>query len=217
VSEKQDLAFLETYKPLMEAIGSIYGLHCEVVLHYLPDLSHSVIHIVNGHVTGRKVGSPMTDLGVKQIKNINKLESDTIGPYISKLDDGRILRCTTTILRNPAGKPVGTLCINMDLSAPLLDFLKDFNLKVDSEAVDSIEHFAFTPEELIIRALDLARQFVNRQKKLSPSERNKQIIFELIKKGIFSVKGAVDIVARESGISRYTVYNYMREAKNKQE
>ena len=89
----------------------------------------------------------------------------------------------------------------------------DFKPKADHNVEESIEHFAFTPEEMILRALDMARRVVNTLHRLSPSERNKQIVFELNRKGIFSVRGAVDIVAKESGISRYTVYNYLREAK----
>jgi predicted transcriptional regulator YheO len=210
---KQDLKFPESFKTLVEAIANIFGPHCEVVLHSLQDLSNSVVHIANNHVSGRKVGSPMTDFGIEIFKNANKTKSDTIGPYICKLDDGRILRCVTTVIRNSAGKPIGMLCINIDLSAPLLDFLNEFNSENSNKHNDIVEHFAFSPEDLILRALDMARREVNMNTKLSATERNQRIVFELNRKGMFDVKGAVDIVAKESGISRYTVYNYLREAK----
>lgn len=210
---KQDLKFPESFKTLVEAIANIFGPHCEVVLHSLQDISKSVIHIANNHVSGRKVGSPMTDFGIEIFKNANKTKNDIIGPYICKLDDGRILRCLTTLIRNSAGKPIGMLCINIDLSAPLSDFLNEFNLENSDKSPDIVEHFAFTPEDLILRALDMVRKVVNMDTKLSTSERNQRIVFELNKKGMFDVKGAVDIVAKESGISRYTVYNYLREAK----
>jgi len=48
---------------------------------------------------------------------------------------------------------------------------------------------------------------------LPPSEKNKLIIQELYKKGLFNVRGAIDLAAKEIGVSRYTVYNYIREAK----
>ncbi|WP_082210491.1 helix-turn-helix domain-containing protein [Desulforamulus hydrothermalis] len=31
------------------------------------------------------------------------------------------------------------------------------------------------------------------------------------KNKVFSIKGAVDVVARELGVSRYTIYNYLDE------
>jgi len=34
---------------------------------------------------------------------------------------------------------------------------------------------------------------------------------------MFKISGVIDIVARQLGISRYTVYNYLREAKFKNE
>ena len=207
------MALLEIFKPLVDAIAHSFGSHCEVVLHSLHDLRQSVIHIANGHVTGRRVGSPMTDLGIQTLTNVKKLESDTTGPYTSQLDDGRLLRCVTSLIRNPAGKPIGMLCINLDLSVSLLDFLREFKPITEQQTETAIEHFAFTPEELILRALEMARRDVNKLNKLSPSERNKQIVFELNRKGVFSVRGAIEIVAKESGISRYTVYNYLRDAR----
>ena len=213
MGKKQDMASLETFKPLVEAIARNFGSHCEVVLHSLHDLRHSLIYIVNEHVTGRRVGSPMTDLGIEVLTNADKLENDTMGPYTSQLDDGRLLRCVSTLIRNPAGKPIGMLCINLDLSVPLLDLLRDFKPVAEKETETAIEHFALTPEELILRALSMARRDVNKINKLSPSDRNKQIVFELNRRGVFSVRGAIDTVAKESGISRYTVYNYLREAR----
>ena len=39
------------------------------------------------------------------------------------------------------------------------------------------------------------------------------IIAELAEKGVFDIKGAIDIVAGEMGISKYTIYHYIREIK----
>jgi predicted transcriptional regulator YheO len=211
---KLDIVFPEMFKPLVDAIAASFGGHCEVVLHSLQDLSKSVIHIANSHVSGRKVGSPMTDFGIEVYKNAQKSQQNMFGPYLCKLDDGRVLRCVTTLIKNSAGKPIGMLCINIDLSAPLWDFLTEFKSDVSGDKSQAIvEHFAFTPEELIFRALDIARKEINMTTKLSPSEKNHRIVSDLNRKGIFDVKGAVDNVAMNLGISRYTVYNYLREAK----
>ncbi|EIS78008.1 sensory box protein, partial [Yersinia pestis PY-66] len=37
-------------------MGQFFGEYCEIVLHSFEDLHRSVIHIVNGHVTGRELG-----------------------------------------------------------------------------------------------------------------------------------------------------------------
>jgi predicted transcriptional regulator YheO len=196
-----------------EAIAKAFGPHCEVVLHSLEDLSQSVIKILNGHVTGRTLGSPLTDLGIEVLKKSDIMDSDVVGPYFNKLDDGRQLRCVTCVVRNQAGEPIGMLCLNFDLSAPLLDFFTGL-MQVDSEIGEKRpEHFPQTPKGLITRILANVRSEVNQHNKLSPSERNKMIVMELYRRGMFNIRGAVDMVAKESGISRYTVYNYLRESK----
>jgi len=55
---------------------------------------------------------------------------------------------------------------------------------------------------------------IKTQRKISFSEKNKLIVFELYKRGVFNVRGVIDLVAKELGISRYTIYNYLREAKS---
>lgn len=210
---QRDKTILNSLKTVTDAVAQAFGNNCEVVLHDLEDLSRSIVRIVNGHVTGRNVGSPLTDLGIEILEKANSLETDLVGPYFSKLDDGRLLKCVTTLIRNTKGKPIGMLCINIDLSSPFLDFLRGFLPNGGEPSGNSVEHFALSPKDLISRTLEMVRMEVSNQRNTSPSEKNKMLVMELYKRGIFNVKGAVDFVARETGISRYTVYNYIREAK----
>nr|WP_281389023.1 helix-turn-helix domain-containing protein [Spirochaeta isovalerica] len=60
----------------------------------------------------------------------------------------------------------------------------------------------------------MALEEVNNQRGLSSTERNKAVVYELYKKGIFSVKKGVEITAEELGISRFTVYNYLKAIKD---
>lgn len=210
---KQDKAYLESLGSLMQSIATSFGRNCEVVLHSLKDPGRSVVKIFNGHITGRKVGAPLTDLGMEILKKADTLESDVVGPYFSRLDDGRVLRCVTSLIRNPQGELIGMLCINLDLSTSVMEFMGSLLPPNGEPWENPVESFPLTPNELILRTLGLVRAEVSKQSKLSPSEQNKRIVTELYKRGVFDVKGAVDLVAKESGISRYTVYNYIREAK----
>lgn len=211
--KQKDRAILDSYNVVADTIAKAFGSHCEVVIHTLSNVSQSVTKIVNGHVTGRKEGSPLTDFGIEIMKKADSLESDIIGPYFIDLDDGRKLRCVTLLIRNEKAKPIGMMCINIDLSAPLLDFFKDFLLTRGESSQEIVEHFAITPKEMILRTLDKVKSLVDNQRKVSPSDKNKMVVVELYKKGIFNVRGSIDLVAEETGISRYTVYNYIREAK----
>ena len=53
---------LEMLKQIADALAAQFGPNCEVVIHDLSaqNAEHPIVYIVNGHVTGRKVGPPMS-------------------------------------------------------------------------------------------------------------------------------------------------------------
>ncbi|TVQ40684.1 MAG: hypothetical protein EA384_02135 [Spirochaetaceae bacterium] len=208
-----DRSILASLEPVVDAIATLFGAHCEVLVHSLEDLSHSIIKIRNGAVTGRSVGSPMTDLGIKVLKNTENAQNDVIGSYYSRTNDGKTLRSVTALIRNGT-RPIGMLCINVNLSAPLFDVLQNYLPSAGEERQDdSPEHFVMSTEELVRRSLDTAISQITARREIPHQMKNKAVVGELLEQGIFDVKGAVDIVAKELGVSRYTVYNYIREAR----
>lgn len=205
-----DREILRALEPVVDAIATLFGNNCEVLLHSLEDLSRSVVKIANGHVTGRSEGSPITDLGIKTIRNAHSGAGDVVGSYFSKTSTGKTLKSVTALIRNES-KPIGLLCINLDLSVPLEDVLRTFAVNWNGSGVESPENFAMSSEELIHVTLDKAIEKMSRERQISANTRNKRIVQELYQQGIFDIKGAVDLVAKELGVSRYTIYNYLRE------
>lgn len=55
---------LKKYIPLVETIAEMFGSRCEVLIHDFSNPQHSIIVIENGHITGRKVGDPITDFAL---------------------------------------------------------------------------------------------------------------------------------------------------------
>ena len=210
---KQDNHIIHAVEPIIEGIAKLFGSNCEVVLHSLEDLSHSVVKIVNGHVTGRKVGAPLTDLGIELLNNADSLEKDVTDSYYVKQDDGRLLKSISIQIRNSEAKPIGFVCINVDLSSPLLNCMKESLLPGDRPSKDVTEHFSLTVEELVNQSFETVMTRMGSQREMAPSEKNKAAVTELYNRGVFKVTGAIDIAAKIMGISRYTVYNYIREAK----
>ena len=209
----QDWAVLRRFEPVVDGFGQLLGSNCEIVLHALEDTSKSVIKIANGRVTGRALGSPMTDFGLEIMHNADKIESDVVGVYHTKSNRGTPLKSVTVLIRNPRGKPIGMLCINMDLAVPLADFARELLSSSQPATETTIEHFPLNATDLISSTLEEALAEAGRWGRLSARERNKLVVAQLHSRGVFGVKGAVDIVARKMGISRYTVYNYLREAR----
>jgi len=211
---EEDYAILKGVQSVMKGIAFIYGNNCEVVLHSMEHEDRAIISIENNHVSGRDVGEPMSDFVFELLEDMSKADE----PFINFFKDTSLskneLKSCTTLIRNSRDRIIGALCINMDLSMPIKDFFTDF-LQFDSDKYSGTKTAAYTQttRELIDSSIDNALQIVNKQRGLSSTERNKAVIFELYKKGIFSVKKGVEITAEELGISRFTVYNYLKALK----
>ncbi len=209
---EQDRAIMQALEPVVDAVAALFGSSCEVLIHSLEDLGRSVVKITNGHITGREVGAPMTDLGMRALRQAKELKTDVIGSYYSRTADGKTLKSVTALIRSGT-KPIAMLCINLNLSAPLLEFASGLLPETQPEMQDSPEHFVMSSEELVHKSVEKAVTEINRQRGLSALARNRLVVKELYEQGIFDVKGAIDIAAQELAVSRYTIYNYIREAK----
>lgn len=205
-----DRAALERYAVLAEGISRMFGDYCEVVLHSLEDLSSSVTAIFNGHVTGRSVGSPVTDLALEVLDRSLGPEGDVVGPYFSRTESGRPLKSVTVLIRNEYRAPIGFLCINFDISVPFSELMKTFLPGPDS-AGERGEHFVSDVPALVRGAVEEERREVLRLEGVSQTERNRRLILALERRGLFGIKGAVEHAARELGVTKFTIYKYLRE------
>lgn len=210
---KKDKAILLALQPVVDGIAAMFGGGCEVVLHSLEDLEHSLVKIANGHVTGRKEGASLTDHAVEMLKDASSRKNGRIETYYTKASDGTLMRSVTIPIRNEDGETLGFLCINLDLTVPVVDLLRTFGLPPRVNV--STEHFVSDVQQLIDSAISDAIAKVGKDRGTPNADKNKSIVFALYNKGIFNIKGAVDTVAQRIGTSRYTVYNYIREARVK--
>jgi len=208
-----DRGILGALEPVVEGLAHYFGKHCEVVLHTTEDLSHSVIKIENGSVTGRTVGAPMTDYGMEILKRAATSNDSVFDSYLTMTSDGRTLRSFSVVIRNDLGKPIGLLCFNMDMSAPLIDYLETASLKDAQSRPLPGETFPSSASDLVRASLNTALSRVEGQHNISSTKRNRLIVVELYGMGVFDIKDATHLVAYEMGVSVYTVYNYVREAR----
>lgn len=61
-------ACLERYIPLVEFMGRICGKNYEIILHDVSTPERSVIAACNEHLSGRRIGNPVTEL-IKERRN----------------------------------------------------------------------------------------------------------------------------------------------------
>lgn len=210
-----DRKILNSYALLLDGLGAYLGDGYELVLHSLESLDHSVIKIINGHYTGRKEGSPITDLALKMLGQLEQDPSHTVLPYFNKDNSGSLLRSCTIPITGEHCRIIGLLCINFHMEISLSEFLHSILPLQESSSVTpaSAETFSDNIDDLILSSLAKTKEEVYNDSSISSSNKNKEIIFRLYQQGIFQLKDAVIKVANKLNISKNTVYMHIRNFK----
>ena len=203
----------ENMKRLADSIVNTFGKNCEVAIHDLSDLQHSLVYIA-GEVTRRTPGAPITDLVVRALRE----EGDGAGDlcnYRSKTADGKNLKCSSTFIRDGRGKPIGVFCINYDIVEfqNAIGLLEHF-VKTDApEPPGGGETFAGSVSETIASLISQGIAMIGKQPSTMTKEEKVNLVRILEGKGLFLIKGAVDQLALAMGVSKFTVYNYLQQVR----
>lgn len=209
---------IKQFIPWVDAIAETLGSNCEVVLHDLRNLDRSIVKIANGHITGRQVGAPITDMGLRLFEEdkINKKGTAVIG-YRTKTKEGRELKSTTIFIRDEKDNAVGCLCINIDLTPylaikNLIDQIcqpiSPDNAEVENE---SPEKFVSDVDSLIGQLIEKVTNNANKPVISMSKEDKLQVMRDLKKRGFFLIKGSVKRLSGEWGVSLPTIYKYLEE------
>lgn len=209
---------LQTFRPVMRAIAAAGGPSCEVVLHNLDgadvDLGRTIMAIENGHVTGREVGGPSTNLGLGVMQS-RKEDHDAFG-YRGVTSDGRELRCSSVYFRNRSGDIIAALCVNVDLSAvqharSLLDALLPASVATASAPPD--EHFGRDLVSVMDAMIDDAIREAGGPVASLSREDKIGVVGRLDARGATRMRKSIETIAVRLGISRVTAYAYLDEAR----
>jgi predicted transcriptional regulator YheO len=207
---KTDHAILESYKSFVEGLCDYLGTSYEIVLHSLEDMDKSVIKILNGFHTGRTEGAPITDLALEMLSRINGTQDMSYISYFSKNSKGEPLRSSTIAIKGEKGRIIGLVCINFYLNSSFNDVIRTFIPEQNPQSFYENENFANHTEDIIEEAVNQAKQLVLQNDSITISMKNREIVRELHKKGIFNLKDSVIRTAEYLGISKNTVYMHLR-------
>jgi predicted transcriptional regulator YheO len=202
--------------PIMKAIAVTVGPRCEVVLHEIrPDqqLESSIVAIENGHVTGRVVGGPTTNLGLEAIRSGDP--DPNRFNYRTRTSDGRVLRSSSIYFRDDAGLLAAALCINLDVSpyADARDALTELIGPDPGDSPEIPETFGREVGEVLAALIQQAIGRSGVSIGLMTREQKIEVIRDLDERGAFLVKRATERIARALRISRVTAYAYLQEAR----
>jgi len=85
------------------------------VLHDIQNPNSSIIAIRNGHISGRKIGGPMTDLALKLMNEKYYMKNDYVVKS-GRTKDGKLLASSTFFIKDENQELIGMLCINNNLT-----------------------------------------------------------------------------------------------------
>ena len=197
-------AKLDYYKSVAEAVSVLLFPHAEVVIH---DLKTGSIAAIFNNLSKRAVGDESL---LDEIKNLSESQ-DVFPPYFKTNWDGRKMKSVTAVLRDETGKPMGLMCINLDISKweEMHRFILDL-IKPTTEMPDFLFKNDWR-EKINIYVSTYLKQHALRLESLNKAEKQK-LLFALHKEGAFETKNAASYIADVLQISRATVYNYLKES-----
>jgi predicted transcriptional regulator YheO len=195
-----------------DMIVKMFGDRCEVAVHDFTNLQHSLIHLA-GNVTGRKIGSPITDLVLNELTKKQEDVQD-IPSYKTQSKQGKVLKSSTVFLRDDKEKIIGALCMNYDISL-FIQFggeIEQFiNFQQEKQATET---FFNSVHDVIHEMVD---QVILDHKK-APVEMSIDEKVDCVRildeKGVFLIKGATEYVAQRLGVSKFTIYNYLHKVRS---
>lgn len=214
------------YSLLVDFLGRMLGPDYEIVLHDVGRKRSTVVAIVNGHISGRSVGAPLTNVALQIIAEKTYLIQDWKLNYQGVSASGKALRCSTFFIKDEKGTLSGLLCINFDdsryqeLSAYVFAlchpdaYATNISIRMLPLPLDALEN----PEQetfykSIATAVDGALRSVLNDSVLPPERLTQseklEIIQRLDEKGIFLMKGAISVVAEKLSCSQASIYRYL--------
>ncbi|PKH23891.1 hypothetical protein CIG19_10760 [Enterobacterales bacterium CwR94] len=209
----RDHEILKSYEAVVDGLAMLIGSHCEIVLHSLEDLNCSAVRIANGEHTGRKIGSPITDLALRMLHDMRGADSNVSKAYFTRAKSGVLMKSVTIAIRNGEQRVIGLLCINMNLDVPFSQIMATFMPPEQQDGASSV-NFASSVEDLVMQTLEFTIEEVSADRNVSNNAKNRQIVLNLYEKGIFDIKDAINQVADRLNISKHTVYLYIRQFKS---
>ncbi|PHR74434.1 MAG: hypothetical protein COA66_01185 [Arcobacter sp.] len=211
---------VQKYILLADFLSNVIGENTEILIHDLTNFQTSIIHIINGHISNRKVGDGITNLILEYLKNESRDNIPFICNYNSKTVGDIVLYSSTFFIRDEKNEVVGAMCLNSDyseleksfsmISSFLPNFTKSFLINQDTEVKENLNNDS---QQLTLDKIDsVIAKFRVTPERMTINEKTR-VITELQKYGLFMIKGAVQEVASKLFMSEPSIYRYIKKIK----
>lgn len=221
MDNKEELT-LEALVMIAHGVARHFGKDCEVCIHDLhaDDLEHTICYIINGHVTGRKIGDGASKVVLETLELLQKGEHiiDHLG-YRTHTSDGRILKSSTVFLKDKSGSYRFILGINHDMTnlintqSGLSQIINDFDTSED----EIYGQIPLNVNDLLDNLIEQSVKIIGKTPTIMTKDEKIKAIQFLQNAGAFLITRSGDKVSQFFGISKFTLYSYIDQAKSADE
>ncbi|CUX46559.1 YheO-like PAS domain protein [Clostridium sp. C105KSO13] len=207
---------LDLLKQLAHGLAVQFGSSCEIVIHDLTrkELEHSVVYIENGYISNRKLGDGPSSVVLETLNRKPSKIQDRLS-YLTKTEDGRILKSSTMYIREDDDHIAYIFSLNYDITALLaaqtaMGALTDTESDKDSESGNrQPQKITHNVNELLDMLIEQALALVGKPVALMNKNDKVAVVHYLNDAGAFLITKSGDKVASLLGISKFTLYSYM--------
>ena len=209
---------LESLIMIAHGIARHFGNDCEVCIHDLQanDLEHTICYIINGHVSGRKIGDGASKIVLETLEALKKGDnvSDHLG-YRTHTSDGRILKSSTIFLKDESGKYRFILGINHDMTNFInaQSALSSIVENIEAAGEDIYGQIPLSVNDLLDNLIEQSVKLVGKTPALMTKDEKVKAIKFLQDAGAFLITRSGDKISQFFGISKFTLYSYIDQAK----
>ena len=203
---------------IAHGIARQFGNDCEVCIHDLQanDLEHTICYIINGHVSGRKIGDGASKIVLETLEALKQGDnvSDHLG-YRTHTSDGRILKSSTIFLKDESGKYRFILGINHDMTNFInaQSALSNVVENIETTGEDIYGQIPLSVNDLLDNLIEQSVKLVGKTPALMTKDEKVKAIKFLQDAGAFLITRSGDKISQFFGISKFTLYSYIDQAK----
>lgn len=207
---------LDLLKQIAHGLTVQFGSSCEVVIHDLrkKELENSIVYIENGHISNRKLGDGPSSIVLETLNRSPSQIHDRLS-YLTKTDDGRILKSSTMYIRDDKDQVAYIFSLNYDITSlltmesaiqSLISTETEQEEKTNNKQPQKITH---NVNELLDNLIEQALALAGKPVALMNKDDKVTVVQYLNDAGAFLITKSGDKVASLLGISKFTLYSYM--------
>mgnify|MGYP002772099308 FL=1 len=206
---------LDFLKQLAHGLAIQFGSSCEIAIHDLKtkDLERSIVYIENGHVSNRQTGDGPSGIVLETLQSDPSAIHDKLS-YLTKTEDGRILKSSTFYIRDDDGSISYIFSLNYDITAftaasTAIQSLIATKDNLPDLTGDSPRQITHNVNELLDLLIEQAVAKVGKPVAMMNKEDKVAVVQYLDHAGAFLITKSGDKVSSYLGISKFTLYSYM--------